>query len=78
MTHSERKWLMDQMASPRKRPGNPARSRDAGQSHAPETVPPAPAPRGPSADEPSDVADHEWSTVRRVPPAATDSFWSFG
>lgn len=78
MTQSEREWLIEQMASQRKRPVNPARSGDAGQSRPPDAVAPVSAPRSPSTGEPSDMADRERTTVRRPSPSATDSFWSFG
>ena len=78
LTHSERKWLTEQMASQRKRPANPARSGDVEPTRPPDVVPHTSAERGPSPGKPADVSERKQPTARRPSPPASDSFWSFG
>jgi len=78
LTHSERRWLVDQMASRRGRPVDPARSGEAEPPRPPEAVPPASTPRRPATDESSDATNRKRTTVRPPAPAAAGSFWSFG
>ena len=78
LTRSERNWLIEQMASQRKRPVSPARSGNAGKPRPPDAAPPASAPRNPATVEPSDTAGREERPARRPPPATIGSFWNFG
>ena len=84
LTHSERKWLVEQMASQRRRPVPPDRSEDAEASDpadrsgpAPPAIEPTP-PANPARDEAPRVVRREGTTPRREPRAPRDSFWSFG
>jgi len=83
LTHSERKWLVEQMASQRRRPAPSDRSADAEESSsvipAPPTIEPSP-PSDPVIEAPPRAAMRE-RTTRRPPrgtPGPHDSFWSFG
>ena len=78
LTHSERKWLLKQVASQRKRPVSATRSEEAGLPRALEVVPPAPAAGDPHTDDAPSEARPVKPARRRRPPPSADSFWSFG
>ena len=76
MTHSERKWLLEQMASQRKRSVGTPRPEGPGQRRARDPAPPT-AEDPHTGDAPGEAHGEE-TAVRRKPPPAADSFWSFG
>lgn len=80
MTYSERKWLMEQMASQRRKPEPSAESTEEGEVAPIEaSAPGAPAPPSSSPPEPSpNPARHEGQVRRHHPRGTIDSFWSFG
>jgi len=93
LTHSERKWLVEQMASQRRRPASADRPVDDEASDPAERSTPAPSateltPPARPAQPTRDIAPRTTtgeSTTRRRPPRAPqgppgtqDSFWSFG
>ena len=81
LTHSERKWLLEQMASRRKRPAGPARlpavSEDSEPRHGSDAGSRAPAV-GPPLVESTRDAPREKLPGSPLPPSRANSFWSFG
>ena len=90
LTRSERKWLLEQLASQRKQSLDPARSRNAGPRRQREgiAIPPAgdeatgrdPAsrPRAGDADPALPPAAADEAAGRRRPAPPAESFWRFG